>query len=137
MLKNTMTQVSPERYELLVELRNKIEALLQEFASSEGLTVDQPKMKYGPGTFEITALFAFTEMNTVGVDPRHIRDLIKNGAEHGLTVQMVGRHVSTSKGPLVFQGMHASKAVFKKPKGTFAYYDAVVAKCMIESTPNG
>jgi hypothetical protein len=101
----------------IAALHAKLDAALKEFAAENNLVAGSSQIKYGESDFKVAVSFSDKIANPDEVDPRFLIDLRRNGWQHGLTAEMVGKEVKMpGRHGLVsfkFIGMRASKCIFK------------------------
>ena len=117
-----MTKITQINRDTLPALRLALQAKLNEFAAEHGLNASSFGIKFTDTSFEITkATFGLSNPGEVQIDPRHKIDLMRRGAAHGLTVEMIGREVivPTRKGLTKFKflGMKNSKVIMEALSG--------------------
>jgi hypothetical protein len=108
------------------ELQSKLSEVMKSFAEENGLVAGTPRVKYSENDFQVQIQFGNRDENPNGIEPRFLRDLMRNGHLSGLDKTMVGTPLilETRSGcaNYEFLGMHVSKAVCVNAGNRKNYY---------------
>jgi hypothetical protein len=118
----------------IAKLHAALDIAMKKFADENGLVASSCRLSYSSTGFEVKQLrFDTTDSNPDAIDPRFLKDLKRNGFMYGLDESLIGRTMPSRRGTMTFQGMRASKAVFKcEADGKPYLYDAQMAAALIK-----